>query len=146
MPYADKEKQAAYHREHYKKNKERIAAYRKKWREKNPDKAKDYSARQNARYKAEPEKYRAYFRNHRIKKQYDLSETEYAALVVKQSGRCGICGKEPSGEWHGDRMLNVDHNHETGAVRGLLCNQCNRALGLFGDNAERLAQAIRYLS
>jgi hypothetical protein len=140
MPYADKDKQRAYHRE-YQQRPER-KKYKKDWTQKNQAKI---TAAQNARYKANPEKYREYFRNHRIKKTYNLTESQYAEWVVKQGGCCGICGKEPSGEWHGDRMLNVDHNHETGAVRGLLCNQCNRALGLFGDSAARLQEAINYL-
>lgn len=145
MPYRNAEEQKAYHREYYRKNKERLAEYKKRWAKKNPEKRETYSARQRARYKADPEKYRAYFRNHRIKKQYDLTEAQYAALVVAQAGKCGICGKEPSGEWHGDRMLNVDHDHETGAVRGLLCNRCNRALGLIGDTVESAQQVVEYL-
>ena len=140
MPYADKEKQREYSRK-YQQRPER-KKYKKAWTEKNRERITEA---QRARYKADPEKYREYFRNHRIKKNYDLTEAEYAAKVIEQGGKCGICGKEPSGKWHGDRMLNVDHDHKPGAVRGLLCNQCNRALGLFGDSQERILEAVAYL-
>jgi hypothetical protein len=145
MPYSSKEKQTEYHRKYYAKNRERLKEYKRKWQQENPEKRVEYSRRQHARYEADPEKYRAYFRNRRIKREYDLTEAEYAAWVVKQGGRCGICGKEPSGQWHGDRMLNVDHDHETGAVRGLLCNRCNRALGLVGDTEEAVQKLMDYL-
>lgn len=52
---------------------------------------------------------------------------------------CNICGAQP------EEPLRVDHNHETGAVRGLLCRNCNVALGLMQDSPERLQQALSYL-
>jgi hypothetical protein len=146
MPYKDKQKQADYHKAYYAENKQQIAKRKARWIAAKPEKQAQYTAAQNARYKANPDKYREYFRNNRIKKKYDLTEAQYAEWVVKQGGRCGICGKEPSGEWHGDRMLNVDHNHETGEVRGLLCNQCNRAIGLLGDPVEKMQAAVDYLA
>ena len=55
---------------------------------------------------------------------------------LKEDG-CAICGSEDN--------LHIDHNHDTGEVRGVLCNCCNRGLGLFGDNSELLKAAIGYL-
>jgi len=63
-------------------------------------------------------------------------------MYADQFGRCAICG----GVNDIDRRLSVDHNHDTGEVRGLLCNRCNRAIGLLGDSIDILESAISYLS
>lgn len=83
-----------------------------------------------------------------IKKLYGITIDEYDSLLASQGGVCAIC--EKSGDQvHGTTgrafSLSVDHDHETGHVRGILCNNCNRALGLFGDSAELLKSGIRYL-
>lgn len=65
-----------------------------------------------------------------------------AALVQDHTGTCDICGGPPDGRW---KRLNIDHCHQTGQFRGLLCSKCNRALGLFKDNAEVMMRAIEYL-
>lgn len=64
----------------------------------------------------------------------------YDQLLAKQGGKCAICGEEANGN-----RLAVDHNHETGEIRGLLCHQCNTGLGSFRDNPQLLKQAIAYL-
>ena len=63
-------------------------------------------------------------------------------MLTDQNGVCYICSKKPSDK----RALDIDHNHETGEVRGLLCSQHNRAIGLFDDSINLLARAIEYLS
>src|SRR6266508_7031334 len=68
-----------------------------------------------------------------------LSVAEYDALLESQGGGCAICGDVPKGR------LVVDHEHETGRVRGLLCSACNVALGFFKDDPRRLASAANYL-
>ena len=89
---------------------------------------------------ANPEKFRKAIRNNQLQKKYGLTLEEYDALAASQDGRCAICGwKQPS-------SLNVDHDHETGRVRGLLCTPCNTGLGLFGDNVALLTKATNYLS
>lgn len=55
------------------------------------------------------------------------------------NGRCQICDETS------DRLLHLDHDHETGVIRGWLCQKCNRGLGLFQDSPERLKQALTYL-
>ena len=60
------------------------------------------------------------------------------ALLAAQDGRCAICHQSA------DRMV-IDHDHSNGAVRGMLCDQCNMGLGHFRDNPDLLAEAIRYL-
>jgi hypothetical protein len=66
---------------------------------------------------------------------------EYERLKERQRGVCAICGRPPVGK----QRLSVDHCHVTGQVRGLLCDPCNTALGLLGDDPERLLAAARYL-
>ena len=56
-------------------------------------------------------------------KQLGVSDQEYVDRLARQGGGCAICGTTPK-----TRRLNVDHDHRTGAVRGLLCHRCNRAL------------------
>lgn len=72
---------------------------------------------------------------------YGLSPEQYYELYKAQDGKCKICGKElPDGEY-----LHVDHNKETGEVRGLLCKDCNIGLGSFKDNPESLINAAKYI-
>lgn len=87
-------------------------------------------------------------RKFNLSKNYGLSLGEYDALLQKQGGVCAICGQdEPSAHGRTGKQfrLAVDHCHETGIVRGLLCQKCNRAVGLFGDNPILLRKAISYL-
>lgn len=72
------------------------------------------------------------------KAKYGVTREIYAAMVAAQDGRCAVCGERP------DRLC-IDHDHETGKVRGLLCSSCNIALGHFRDDPVRLAAAIGYL-
>lgn len=75
---------------------------------------------------------------------YGITPEQFTTLLEAQGNRCAICG---SAEWPGkDNCPHVDHDHATGKVRGLLCGPCNIGLGQFGDDPERLAAAIRYLT
>lgn len=85
---------------------------------------------------------RAYMRRMALAK-YGLTEEDFAAMKVAQEGRCAICG-EVFGD--GFRDANVDHDHITGVVRGILCRTCNAGLGQFKDKVEHLGAAIRYLN
>lgn len=78
---------------------------------------------------------------------YGITNVQYKALKEHQGSVCAICGDEGfliGNKGHHEKLA-VDHNHETGNVRGLLCHNCNRALGLFKDNIQSLKLAIRYL-
>lgn len=77
----------------------------------------------------------------RIKHLYGITKEEYLHLAKEQNDVCKIC-KEPND--HG-WMLAVDHCHDTGRVRGLLCNTCNRALGFFDHDPERILRAKAYI-
>lgn len=70
---------------------------------------------------------------------YNLSEEEFTAFLVQQNGLCAICGDQM-------RRPAVDHCHEGGQVRGLLCSPCNTGLGHFKDDPIRLQAAINYLA
>lgn len=86
-------------------------------------------------------------RKYQLKKRYGLSVEQYEALLVEHDGYCGACGELPGGYEDGRwNMLVVDHCHETGVVRGLLCNGCNRAAGLLNDDIEKIAGLLRYMT
>lgn len=74
---------------------------------------------------------------------YGLTHDEHDALLARQNNACAICG-EPGENW-AERGLHVDHDHESGLVRGLLCGRCNLGLGYFKDSPDRLAAAVEYL-
>lgn len=81
-------------------------------------------------------------RNHRREnywKRYKITEREVNEYITKCCGLCEIC------KVYKGRRLVVDHNHESGNIRGLLCSQCNLGLGNFGDDPEVLKLAIKYL-
>jgi hypothetical protein len=76
-----------------------------------------------------------------LKRKYGITVADYEGMLAAQGGGCAICGApEPNGQ-----SLHVDHCHDTGAVRGLLCFTCNAGLGLFDHDGERLARAASYL-
>lgn len=68
---------------------------------------------------------------------YGVTPEEVNEQLEKQGGLCAICVKAPASQ--------LDHDHVSGKMRGLLCSPCNQALGLFGDDCERLERAIDYL-
>jgi hypothetical protein len=79
-------------------------------------------------------------RSHKQKcKKYGISAQDYDILFEKQDGRCAICRKKT------DKRLSIDHDHNTGKVRALLCNSCNLMLGFARDNKTILRLAIDYL-
>ena len=79
-------------------------------------------------------------RNERLQRQYSITEETYEAIFQKQNGKCAICYCHQR-----YKRLAVDHDHRTGMVRGLLCEQCNRGLGRFFDSALRLRNAAAYI-
>ena len=84
--------------------------------------------------------------NH-LMRNYGLTESDYNALLTAQDGGCAICKRidnvyaDKKGRW-----LAVDHDHETNEIRGLLCQTCNRMIGLAKDSLEVMESAVRYLS
>lgn len=90
-----------------------------------------------------PEEYERRVRSTNLKKNYGLTIDEYEQMLAAQNGVCAICGTPPTNERGG--KLHVDHDHETGEVRKLLCGKCNHGLGSFDDDPAKLQAAIAYL-
>lgn len=126
----------AYSPEHYQANKESYATKSLTWRLNNPEKAK---ANRRRHYLENKEKSLTYSTEYNLKKKYNLTVDEYTTLLKAQKGVCAICGEECT------RRLAVDHNHTTGKVRGLLCNNCNRGIGHLQDNSNLLKKAAEYI-
>jgi hypothetical protein len=131
---------------------ERVKAACKKWRDANKPRVKEL----NDEFRSRPE-YAEYHRNYnrewarnnpdRVraidwKRKRGITPEQYHAMYEAQAGNCAICGRHASEE---ARFLSVDHCHDTGVIRGLLCNRCNGGIGLLGDSADVLAKAITYL-
>lgn len=104
------------------------------WRKRNPEKVKQYDKKRH--------KERDWWESH-LNYEYGIGSKEYRELFLRQKGRCAICGTtNPKSRHH---RFNVDHCHETGMIRGLLCWECNAALGKFRDDPILLLAALRYL-
>ena len=102
-----------------------MATYNLKWRISNPERRKGLSRKSN------------------LKNWYGISIDEYDSMLTDQGGGCAICGTTTP---RGTGRFCVDHDHATGKVRGLLCNNCNSGIGHLGDCVERLILAIKYLN
>lgn len=85
-----------------------------------------------------PEKVKKWDANGHRKYLYGLSPEDYAILITSTDGKCEICLRQ--------KRLVIDHDHETGIVRGILCHGCNAALGIFGDTASGVEKALKYLT
>jgi hypothetical protein len=127
---------AAHLRQWRDKNKDHVDAYHREYR-KRPDqvvKKLDYNKK---RYHANPE----VFRDKYLQRTFGISLDDYNRLLALQGGVCAICSQPcKSG-----RELAVDHDHQTGQVRALLCMNCNRAIGWLQDRPELLMSATEYL-
>ena len=76
-----------------------------------------------------------------LKGKYGITVEDYQQMFIDQENKCAICQRHSRGE----KTLVIDHNHETGKVRGLLCYSCNSGIGLLQDNIKMLHNAIEYL-
>jgi uncharacterized CHY-type Zn-finger protein len=104
----------------------RVAA----WQRKNPEKVKQAWAAWEARNPGQ---------NRRdVLKKYGLTLKQYEQQLADQGGKCAICREEYD-------VLCVDHDHETGVNRGLLCRNCNSGIGKLRDSVEMLHRSIAYL-
>lgn len=106
-----------------KNNREKIKEDMKKWKLKNP------------------EKYQLGVLRRSLKTRYGITLEQYNGMIEKQHNLCAICNKNNK-----KQRLSVDHDHQTGKVRGLLCNHCNNILGLWNDDIKILQSAINYLN
>jgi len=94
---------------------------------------------QKRRRQADPGRWHEYG----LKKSYGLERGAFARMLQEQNGCCAICGTDKPG---GKGRFHVDHCHDTGKVRGLLCSSCNLVIGHFHHSVSTLVSAINYLS
>lgn len=125
-----------------------LAIWRRKYEQQPHIKAKK-ALRRKQYTKKNPVKYRNMLKKSNLKRQYGISLEEYEEMFSSQGGKCKICfdyekGIDPRTELPFN--LAVDHDHKTGRIRGLLCANCNRAIGLFKDNPETILSAHNYLT
>ena len=115
---------------------------RKDWNEKNVEKIERYrTLYRNDTVKHEA--YKKYQRDYWLLKQFGITPDDYKKMLEGQNGKCAICGAiESHSKGH---RLAVDHDHETGKIRGLLCHNCNVGLGNFKDSPDLIRSAIEYL-
>lgn len=97
-------------------------------------------ARFRARYHANKERER----NRRFQKLYGITVAQRDEIIRQQDGKCAICADLLALQ-RGTNGANVDHDHRTGRMRGILCAPCNRSLGQFKDSVHILASALKYL-
>lgn len=121
--------------------------YRKEWYAKTKEKRLEYHRNYELSYK-ENEGVKLTRRLQSVKRLYNLDAEQYLQMVLDQNNCCAICNKpETHKNKNGDvRPLNVDHCHETGKVRALLCTHCNSMLGNAFDDIKRLQKGIDYLN
>jgi len=118
----------------YRANREAVIAKVKRWQQENKDVV-------NARNKAYREANPLAMRQYHLRRTFGIEITDYERLLERQGGGCAICGRPPK-----KTSLHVDHDHESGVMRGLLCVGCNNALGQFRDSTDLLARASSYLT
>lgn len=126
-------------------------AQKKRYRETHQDEIKAY---QLQRRTLNPELVRTELRRHRelhpesvtignlrtACKRRGITEDAYYEILIEQDGLCAICREEP-----GARRLHIDHDHDTGRVRGLLCFNCNSGIGKFHDEPDKIEAAAEYV-
>ena len=153
-----KKKMTEYHKEHREKHNNYQAEYRLRNLETIKAKKREYRENHREKLNARGREYKKLHpqkrdvletkesrRKGRLKLKYGITVDDWNHKFVTQGGRCLICGK------HQDELsksLAVDHDHRTGAIRGLLCSTCNSILGFAGkggDSIMVLANAIKYL-
>ena len=103
---------------YYYRNQELQKARSKDYRDKNPHKTREWH----------------------LQCRFGITQDSYLKLLKKQKGVCAICGNPPT-----TKRLGVDHCHNTGLIRGLLCHHCNSGIGRLKDSIELLSKAKRYL-
>lgn len=139
------EERKAYEKKWAAANPERRRAYRAKWAAKNPQywkakyhaNAEAHSLRMKKWYEANRASVIKRTRANKVLKIYGLTPAAHAAFLAAHDHRCGIC-------FSGKKLV-IDHDHRTGRVRGLLCDDCNVGLGRFRDDFGLVASAISYL-
>ena len=98
----------------------------RQWRKDNPENVARHLVRMRERTK---------------ERRYGITQEQFNQMLLNQNSKCKIC----SNDFKSSKDTHIDHCHNTNKVRGLLCNNCNMALGQFNDNTDNMDNAIRYL-
>lgn len=132
---------------YYARNREAVKAQVKTWRAKNPEKVKaigrayvlkrDKDVVNRRSRKLYDEMHPQKKRDIRLRSKYGITVERYDEMIEAQGGVCAIC--------HRGARLVVDHNHDTGEVRGLLCHGCNSALGMLRESPRACLNMVDYI-
>ncbi len=136
-PESKKERKARLMREAEARMLARNPGYKRKWY---LEQRTEQLARQKAAYQADPDKYKQRVRSYRFR----MTPQEIQELIAKQQHRCAIC-RVPFNEAIRNLKSNVDHDHATGHIRGILCRLCNTAIGHANDDPKLLRKMASYL-
>ena len=120
--------------------KKKANANNKRWKDSHSEKARQYK---RTHYLNNRAKYLDIERERSYKKLYGITIEDYNRMLKNQDGKCGICGSDSSFKGEVNQNFSVDHCHETGRVRGLLCVACNHLLGRYEKHKDAI---IKYLS
>ena len=122
MTYADPEKKKAYIKEWRKKNKEKISNQCRKWKKEHPE----------------------HMRNYYYLYKYGITYEDRNNMIIEQDGICAnpLCDTKFSDL--DSTKIHIDHDHDTGKIRGILCNLCNLLEGYVDKNAKRIFGIIEY--
>lgn len=131
------------------KNKDRKKKTNSVWKKKNYNKFKNYQDnyrilnKEQIRVKNQKvyQKNKSKYSHRSLVKNYGITLEQYNQILLKQGSVCAICGG-----LNKNRRLCIDHDHKTGKVRGILCDNCNKGLGNFLDTPTLLLKAVKYLS
>jgi hypothetical protein len=150
MPYADPEAYRAYQAGYREEHRTEISTNRKeKWARRTPEERQRRIEQKRARYATKGDEICKQERDRQAKldpasktsakrmKRYKISQQQYDEMFRQQNGLCALCAEKPP--------VDIDHCHDAGHVRGLLCRPCNLGLGMFKDSPELLLKAIDYL-
>ena len=149
-----KEERSEYNKNYKKSHREEILRYHRKYfadhkkefKKNNHDyyiHTKDNVLAKNREWRMKNSEYIRQKRpDYRLKYLFGITSDDYNRMFDSQKGCCSICEKHQS---ELKTRLCVDHNHQTGKIRSLLCGNCNRGIGIFGENPEVMERAIRYL-
>lgn len=126
-------KYASSNRAYYSKNRDKILLSRRVYYAENKEEIAAKRKLNNSKH--------GVYRRENLKKHFNITPEEYDNIFNSQNGLCAICSKKCTT----GKMLAVDHDHDTGKVRGLLCSRCNMGIGLLRDSIDILRSAINYL-
>lgn len=120
---------------------EELRARGKDWQQKNPDRTREIS---RTHYQNNKVLHNERATENRLLRNLGITTEQYRLIMDEHNGQCDICGTTEPGGPH--KTFNLDHDHETGEIRGILCRRCNTSIGQFQDSVTLLRKAADYLN